>query len=168
LLIEKKIDFGILSVPQVNRSFRYLPLVDEPVHLVGSTEHHPRKKTWQLKDLSNIPLVLAPAPHGSRLVIDQMLRKHGVKAKIVLESEVWSVIKDVVQKGIAYTLVPRREVREEIKRGSLKAETISKPEIRHGLLLARLTKGAHTPFDNEVFEFLAPSLQQALIERARI
>lgn len=165
LLTEKKLDFGILSLPQVNRSFHYTPIAEETFYLVSSSKRPSLPENLRLRDLGSIPLVLAPMPHGSRLVIDQALKQFGIKANIVLESEVWSVIKDVVKKGIACTLVPRRDVVEELRNGDLKAEPLQKPGIRQTLVLARMSDRRKSPFENEIFDFLAPRLQQARAAR---
>jgi LysR family nitrogen assimilation transcriptional regulator len=167
LLLEKKLDLGILSLPQVNRSFHYTPIAEEAVYLVSAAKRPRHPETLRLRDLGSIPLVLAPEPHGSRLVIDQALKQAGVKANIVLESEVWSMIKDVVRRGIACTLVPRRDVIDELRNGTLKAEPLQKPGIRHTLVLARMSDRRKTPFENEIFDFLAARLQQARAARGQ-
>jgi DNA-binding transcriptional LysR family regulator len=119
----------------------------------------------KIRELATIPLVLAPHPHGSRLVVEQTLKKFSIKPNIVLESDIWSVIKDAVQKDVAATLVPRRDVIEELRRGVLQATPLQKPGIRHTIALARLTAGRRASFEDELFGFLASRLQQALAIR---
>lgn len=162
LLLERQLDFGVLSETQLNRRFEHVTLVSEPVCLVRSARTAGSRRPIRLENLSKIPLVVPPCPHGSRLVLDQALKRSGLKANIVLESEVWSVIKDVVQKGIACTLVPRREVLDELKKGALRAEPLQKPGIRHTIALARVVGRRRIPFEDDVFHSLSTHLQNAL------
>jgi len=164
LVLEKKLDFAVLSITQLTRKFHHVALVEEPVYLITAPRHAPGPPV-KIRELANIPLVLAPHPHGSRLVVEQTLKKFSIKPNIVLESDIWSVIKDAVQKDVAATLVPRRDVIEELRRGVLQATPLQKPGIRHTIALARLTGGRRASFEDELFGFLASRLQQALAIR---
>ena len=73
----------------------------------------------RLQDLERIPLVLPPEPHGIRLVVDEAFEKHGIRPNIVLKSIFWTVVTEVVRKGITCTLLPPREVKSRAGDGSL-------------------------------------------------
>jgi LysR family nitrogen assimilation transcriptional regulator len=162
LLLEKKLDIGILSVTQIGKKFDHLTLADEPLFLIQARTGATPRPSISIRDLQDVPLVLAPRPHGSRLVLDEALKRHDIKANVVLESEVWSVIKDVVQKGIASTIVPRREVLHELRSGVLQARPLTRPALRHKIVLARLRSGRRPTFEDDLFTFLSSQLRQAL------
>lgn len=162
LLVRDKIDFAVVSTAQVDRHMSHVPVVSELICLAQAADAAPLPRPFHLKLLAEIPLVLAPRPHGGRLAIENALKQYGVKPNIVLESEVWSVIKDVVKKGIACTLVPRREIRHEVEAGTLKAAPLINPEIPHCLVLARMAKKTIPSHMAEIFTYVAAHLRKAL------
>jgi DNA-binding transcriptional LysR family regulator len=97
-----------------------------------------------------------------RLIVDDIFQQHSMKSNIVLESEVWAIIIDVVQKGIAYTIFPPREFQAEIAAGHLRSVPVAKPAIQSGLCLARLSGVAMPPHADVVFNFMAKKLKKLI------
>lgn len=159
-LLERKLDLGVINRSQLTGEMRYRSLVREPLMLIKAVNRPPSADRLPIDDLARIPLVLPPRPNGMRLLLDRVFERHGFKPKIVLESEVWSVIIDVVQKGIACTLSPCREVKRELTLGCVEAVPIDKP-LHNQLCLVR---ASHTlpPFADSIFESLAQGIKQLM------
>jgi LysR family nitrogen assimilation transcriptional regulator len=166
-LLDRKLDLGVICNSQLDDKMLYRPLVTESVYLIRSPGGIDPEKPLRIQDLAEIPLVLPPRPHGMRLLVEQAFRRFSVEPKIVLESEVWTVIKDVVQKGIACTLLPPREVDRELNLGLLQSVPIAKPGIRHVISLARLSSAALPPYADAIFEFMTEQLRSMILIETR-
>lgn len=92
--------------------------------------------TVPFKSLAGLPLVLPSAPNGLRAVIDQHSRRQGCEIDVVMEVETSAAMKDVALSGLAYTMLPRMAVAEEIAAGKLVAVDIVKPAIRRTISLS--------------------------------
>ena len=56
---------------------------------------------------------------------------------IVVESEVWNFLKEFVEQGDVYGLLPPSELREEIAAGHFHVIPITRPGIKRTLCIAR-------------------------------
>lgn len=159
-LLERKLDVGVLNASQLTGDMHHRRLCREPLYLIKGAGRPPWIERAPMASLAEIPLVLPPGPNGMRLMLDRVFARQGIAPRIVLESEVWNVIIDVVQKGIACTLSPRREVKRELTAGTLEAIPLEKP-VHNQLALVR---GSHArlPFADPIFELLAQGIKQLL------
>jgi LysR family nitrogen assimilation transcriptional regulator len=159
-LLERKLDLGVINSSQLTDEMQHRHLVREPLCLIRATNRPPAVRRLPIKDLAHLPLVLPPRPNGMRLLLDRVFERHAIEPTIVLESEVWSVIIDVVRKGIAYTLSPRREVKGELASGKLEAVAIERP-VHNQLCLVRASS-ALPSFADPILELLAQGLKDLL------
>lgn len=164
-LLDRKLDFGVISDHHIDSKMVCHELSMENVHLIGAPGKTPKGASLHFDKLAGMPLVLPPRPHGMRIIVDDIFQRHARRPNIVLESEVWAIIIDVVQKGIAYTLFPPREFHAEIAAGHLCSIPIVKPNIPSGLCLARLASATLPPHADQVFDFIAKKLK-AMIRTA--
>jgi DNA-binding transcriptional LysR family regulator len=106
-------------------------------YLVGRTGNEfVQKKSISFKDLANVPLVLPTVPNGLRTNLDHLAHRHAISLKIVMEVDSSSIMKDISQSGLAYTLLPLMAVKEELKQGKLVAIPVVKPSILRTIVLA--------------------------------
>jgi LysR family nitrogen assimilation transcriptional regulator len=164
-LLDGKLDCGVISHSQVEHHMLHERLVSESVHLIHGPEYPMARRPVRLQDLERIPLVLPPEPHGIRLVVDEAFEKHGIRPNIVLESEVWTVVTEVVRNGITCTLLPTREVNRELAMGLLRSVPIQ-PVLRSGLSLARLQNRKSSPATEAFFTFMAQELRRLIRDAA--
>ncbi len=158
-LLDRKLDFGVISDHHIDSKMTYHELSMENVHIIGAPNKTPKGSALHFSELAKMPLVLPPRQHGMRIIVDDIFQRHATRPRIVLESEVWAIIIDVVQKGIAYTLFPPREFFAEIAAGHLRSVPIVKPSIPSGLCLARLSSASLPPHADHVFDFIARKLK---------
>ena len=159
-LLERKLDVGVLNTSQLTADMRHRRLCREQLYLIKGAGRPPRLQRTPMATLAEIPLVLPPRPNGMRLMLDRVFEQQGIAPCIVLELEVWNVIVDVVQKGIACTLSPRREVKRDLIAGTLEAIPLEKP--LHNQLAVVRTSHALPPFADPIFELLAQGIKQLL------
>lgn len=160
-LLDRKLDFGVISDRHIDERMTHEELSKEAVHLIGAPGKTPRHPL-RLASLAGLPLVLPPRPHGVRLTVDDIFQQQGINSNIVLESEVWAIITDVVQKGIAFTVFPPREFQSEIATGHLRSVAIIRPTVKSGLSLARLSSVTMPPHTGLVFDFVARQLKRLI------
>jgi LysR family nitrogen assimilation transcriptional regulator len=161
-LLERKLDLGVLNRSQITGEMLHRSLAREPLCLIKAANRPPWRSKVDIARLGETPLVLPPRPNGMRLMLDRVFERQGIRPDIVLESEVWNVIIDVVQKGIACTLSPRREVKRELDAGLLEAVPLDRP-LHNQLTLVRMSH-ALPPFADPIFALLAHGLKQLLKE----
>jgi len=151
-IVSDIIDLGIIYSSQVTEYLVWEPLVTEDVCVIGMPAGKPCQMNYSLTQVARLPLVLPPRPHGLRLVIDKVFSKYGLSPNIVNEAEVWSILKDQVERGEVFALLPPSEVREEIESHRLCATPIAKPGIKRTLCIARSNQKRMTKAVEKVFE----------------
>ena len=132
-----EIDVAVLYDPQATRSLRSQPLLIENLMLIGPAN-------GVLSPIRAIPFkrlaeehVLLPSPrHGLRNIIDRCASEAGVSLKVHIEADSFSTLKDLVQHGYGYTILPLSAVDREIKSGQLCAAPLIEPTPMRRLVLA--------------------------------
>lgn len=136
-IVSDQIDLGIIYSSQITEHLVSEPLVTENVCVIALANGKLDATDCTLSRVARLPLIVPPRPHGLRLVIDRVFAHHGLTPNIVLEAEVWSVLKEAVGRGDVYGLLPPSEVREEIEAQRFCAISISEPGIKRTLCIAR-------------------------------
>lgn len=151
-IISDTIDIGIMYSSQVTEHLAWEPLVTEELCVIGPPSENLYPSEYSLTHVAQLPLVLPPFPHGLRLVIDKAFAKHGLTPNVISEAEVWRILKDQVQNGSAFALLPPSEVREDIEAHRLSVTPIAAPGIRRTLCVARSGQKRTTKAVMKVFE----------------
>ncbi len=94
-----------------------------------------RSRHIPLKALAKLPLVLPSREHGLRLAIEQQMRAVGLSLRVELEVESVIAIKQFVQAGGIYTILPVGEIEQELAAGQL-ASLTTRPAFERTLSLA--------------------------------
>ena len=93
-----------------------------------------------IRQLEGLPLIMPRQPHGLRLLLEAAARKQGVRVTIAYEMDALPVIKDLVIKGEAYTVLPSNSVYEEVAAGRLVLRRLGDPPLTRTLILATSTR----------------------------
>jgi LysR family nitrogen assimilation transcriptional regulator len=88
-----------------------------------------------LRSVAKLPLVLPSREHGMRIAFEQQMRALGLSPRVELELESVVAIKQFVQAGGIYTILPRGEIEQEMAAGHL-APLITRPAFQRTLSLA--------------------------------
>jgi LysR family nitrogen assimilation transcriptional regulator len=159
LLVDKKIDYAVVSRCQLRPGMSVLDLISESLCLVSRPTRCASKVTWD--QLAETPLVLPPPPHGTRLMVDAAFERLGLQPRIALETEVLRVMTDTVLSGAASAILSHRDAANQLKQGAYVTQRITRPELRNVWVLAWHDNAElHQP---ETFaECLAQHLRRAL------
>ena len=130
------IDIAILYEGQPLRWLSAAPLMEEELYLVGPAESGLAPETpVPATRLGELPLILSGSRHGMRDTVDTIARTAGVSTNVVLEADSYSVLKDMVQSGLGYTVLPVSPIGDEIARGSLRIAPLVDPRAGWRLML---------------------------------
>jgi LysR family nitrogen assimilation transcriptional regulator len=162
LLVDKKLDYVVISRCQLRSGMSALDLISESLCLVSRRARCAGAVTWD--QLVNTPLVLPPPPHGTRMVVDAAFRLVGLLPRIALETEVLKVMTSVVVSGAASAILSRRDAVNQFECGKYITRRITGPELRNELVLAwRDNAGLH--YVETLTDGLAQRLRRALSNR---
>lgn len=149
-------DLGIFYSSQVDERVRFKPIMTEKLALVGSSSDHTLqgRTSFSLKDVSTMPLIVPPEPHGLRKVIEATFAEHNLTPQFAYESQVWSVIREIVRSGLAYSILAQSEVEADIRRGHMISVPIVSPEVTRTLGVALSRDVDVSPPVKAIFEML--------------
>ncbi|UHA73014.1 LysR family transcriptional regulator [Paenibacillus sp. 481] len=110
-----KNDLCLISLPLVEPSLAYEPVVDEEIVLAVPPEHplaagvgngHTRATEISLSELRNEPFVLLKRGQGFRQLTIDLCREAGFEPRVVFESSNIETVQSLVAAGMGLSLVP--------------------------------------------------------------
>jgi DNA-binding transcriptional LysR family regulator len=89
-----------------------------------------RQRSVAFARVAAMPLVIASAPNGARLMVEEETRRRGIALNVVLEVNSIHLIKKLVARGDYLTIITAPAVAAEVAARQLATARIVKPEIR--------------------------------------
>jgi DNA-binding transcriptional LysR family regulator len=131
-----EIDAALLYGPAADFQMSVAEILYEELVLVGpaSSALHPDKRV-SVQDISQLPIVLPSQSHGLRLVVEAAARKAGVTLNVRYEADSFLVLKELVEFGLGYTVLPLSALSREIDAGNLRYASIGHPPILRQLVM---------------------------------
>jgi LysR family nitrogen assimilation transcriptional regulator len=117
-----------------------------------------------LEALQRLPLVLPRERHGLRALVDQYLRRAGLSARVIVEIDVFSQIRKLVQRGQGMTVLSLAALYEAGLDPPLATARIVKPAIRRTVSLARADQRPQTKAARETGRLAARILRASAPE----
>ncbi len=150
-------DLGIIYSSQVDDRVRFKPILSENLELIVSAQNSSliKNSCYTLKEVSAMALVVPPYPHGLRKVIEAAFAEHNLTPNFTYESQVWSIIKEIIKSGVAQAIFASSEVAAEIRRGRLVSVPIVKPSLQRTLGVAMARDSEPSPPVKAVFDLLS-------------
>lgn len=103
-----------------NTDFIVEKFADDELILVCPSDHPWKdRKEIQVEELGNERMIWRESISGTRLIVENMLREHGVLEKIESYMEIGSTqaIKSAVESGLGISILPRLTVARELDQG---------------------------------------------------
>lgn len=125
------VDIGILFNPPHIATLISEHVLDDQLHLVGTpgSLNLAPGGAFPAKQLIDLPLVLPPAPHRLRTLIQDATRQAGVELKVEVEVTGTNTMLELVRQKVGYTVLPSALLHDEIKEGRLQSWPIVRPAI---------------------------------------
>jgi DNA-binding transcriptional LysR family regulator len=121
--LQDNIELGIIGA-KLNHSSLHYEKFDEDEIIVVAPSDHPlsRKKKVTLEELLNEPWIIREEGSGTRIAVENALRKKGMSLKqlnVVMEMGSTSSLKEGVKAKLGLAFISRRAAEEELNQGVL-------------------------------------------------
>lgn len=168
---EAKIDLAVLYIPAQNRALSSDSVLSEDLCLLGPIEPLPGIKLpadgpVAYKQVAELPLILPSVHHGLRELLEGVAGKAGVELNTIIDVDSYGNIKELVEEGMGYSVLPYNAISREVQDGRLKGWPIRKPELHRDVYLVH---AADRPMPNTVtvIETLCREILLELVETGR-
>lgn len=114
-LYEGRVDLGLLYLPVDERGLKSVPVLTEELRLFVQHAGLPDIATppegpVSLADIAALPLVLPSAGHGLRQLVEDEMERRGLQISTVIEVDSYRSIKELVGRGLGYSILPANAV----------------------------------------------------------
>ncbi len=113
-------DLGFLSKEMSHPKLIVKELFSEDIVLVADPSHKfAEKKEIEPRELDRVPVIMPEENSGTRNILNDFKKKHGLEFNVVCEFSNNDSIKTLVQEGMGVSFISRNVVRKEIGNGDL-------------------------------------------------
>ncbi|MDE2404763.1 MAG: LysR family transcriptional regulator [Sphingomonadales bacterium] len=130
-----ELDAAILYGPTPS-GFNATMLLEDELVLVGPAQSPFANELIDGKRLEDLPLILSGPAHGLRAIIEDAAAKADIKLNIATQADSFQLLKELVESGVGYTLLPPCGVAREVSTGRLSMARLRKPQIKRQLFFA--------------------------------
>jgi DNA-binding transcriptional LysR family regulator len=125
-LLTYKNDLGLIAVTKVSSRFESIPFLKEELVLIVSPNHPLVKKhAVSLRELERYPLIIRAKGSATRRIILQAFKEVGIHPSLLIEAGSSEFIKQWVSEGKGVSVIVKRIVEDEEKRGIIKTVPLS-------------------------------------------
>ena len=168
LVAERRLELGIVGAAPRHRAVRFEPFASDEVVLVCPPGHRFAGRTVDVHELLSEPLVVMQEGAGVRRIVDDELRRLGVRLRdldVRLELGLQESVRSAVLAGYGVTFISRAAVESELASGALAEARVEGMNGRREISIARGTGRANTRVADAFADFArarAPSLGYGL------
>jgi len=120
-LLAYKNDLALIAVTKRSPRFESIPFLKEELVLIVSPNHPlVKRKTVSLKGLGRYPLIIRAEGSTTRRIILQAFKEVGIHPSLLIEAGSSEFIKQWVSEGKGISIIVKRTVEDEEKRGIIK------------------------------------------------
>lgn len=122
-----RVDLGLLYAFVEDRGLRSIGLLSEALHLFGPAADPdalalpPPGSGVPVARLADLPLILPSPGHGLRDLVEERAAGDGVRLSTAIEIDAYGAIKQLVEQGLGYSVLPAHAIRRETEDGTLRA-----------------------------------------------
>jgi DNA-binding transcriptional LysR family regulator len=136
-LQRKEIDATVMYGPASDLHLRVTELLFERLVLVGPRDCDLDENNPVLfRSLADLQLVLPSKTHGLRALVDSAAYKSKISLNIRFEADSFLVLKDLVEEGLGYTVLPTSAFKKEQLKTSFKIAPLIRPKVLRHIVLA--------------------------------
>ncbi len=154
-LINGSIELGLTEGPMENDELESTVFFQDELVAVAAPGHPLlKRKDVRVRDLCREPFIQREEGSGTRAVVEQALRRRGLKIKPFLSLASPEAIKNMVALGLGITVVSRLIVELELQKGLLKIIPVKDLAIQRPLHLQRVRDRSQSPAAAKFLEVL--------------
>jgi LysR family nitrogen assimilation transcriptional regulator len=149
---ENRVDIAVLYTPVEDRVLTSYAALSEELCLLGSAMPDGDMKApsfgpLSLKQVAALPLILPSPSHGLRNLLEREASANNLSLNTVIDVDSYSNIKELVEKGLGFSILPFNSISREVREGRLRSWRINKPELKRDI---HLVHAAGRPMTNAV------------------
>lgn len=134
-IVDQSVDFGVVSMPVKDSRLGALPIHNDELVLITAAKHPLSQLSHvRLDEVAKYPLVL-PKLGRTRDAIDDVFQREGLRQNVSMELDSTELLKRFVVAGVGVGFVPRSNVDDQVRAGTLVALNFVEPPIRRDLAL---------------------------------
>jgi LysR family nitrogen assimilation transcriptional regulator len=151
-----QLDLAVVFEDQPSPGYVRHPLFRQRLYLIHRECPAAVDPSVQMKELTDLPLILPASPNALRLLLDRVFAEAGINPNMVGEADVLSSLLSAVQTGMGHTILPKGDLSDVPGHGSLFALPIEPPVFLTAAVIASndfplsraalLTRGLFTRF----------------------
>jgi DNA-binding transcriptional LysR family regulator len=157
-ILNYEIDFGVIGARIAHEQLQCTRFLDDEMCLILSPRHPwAGRRDVEADELASEPFVIRENGSGTRLMVEQGLRKAGIPAdrlQVIAELGSNSAVKQAVKAGLGMAFVSRRSVADEITTHLLCTLPVNGLQIDRSFYIARHKKRSLPPVVKEFYRFL--------------
>lgn len=168
-LLRGEADIALTYNKDLGSGFVVEPFFVEPLFLFTSVataeEQFGREppNVCALADLGQVPLILPRRPNAVRIMIDRLCSGHGIKPRVVYESDSTATMRGMVERGMGSTIFSLNTSWSYlVEAGKLMALPFASPLVNWKLCMVRTEKGESVVAIDRVSEIVAQEMRNLL------
>jgi len=131
-----RLDMAVLYQARTNSSLLATPLLLEDLFLVSSPLRQSGGESISIEALRDIPMILPGPQSGLRRAVDHAFQQRGITINLQMELQSVTTVKQLVEDGEGWTVLPFGAVFREVAAGRLFAQRIDSREMMATLVCA--------------------------------
>lgn len=158
-----RLDVSLVYDPVPSPLLETVPVVQNPLYLIGPANAGRRRKTpppIPMSELPRHPLIVPSRPHAIRMHVETQLANLGLKMNVAWEIDGIAAILDLVREGHGHAILPIHAIGG---RDGLEARPIVKPRLAAVLALGCSAQRPLTPLARAVMGLLRELAPPALL-----
>lgn len=155
-----RVDLGLLYNPEPQAALEIMPVLEEPLGVVGPASLRPKKETpVMLKELAALPLIMPERSHAMRKLIETQAALAGLKLNVVLEVSSVQSILELVRAGYGHAVLTCTALAACAQPESFVLRPLVEPRLTSTLCLASSAHKPETPLSRQVKRLLRELLK---------
>jgi LysR family nitrogen assimilation transcriptional regulator len=135
LAVSGEADLVVVHNPLPSPALRIIPLVQEAMFVVSPPGWQNERRSFAIKELLRLPLILPSYPHYSRLILEQMAARHSIQLNVVVEADGAALTRNLIAAGLGHGVMTLPPVQKQSERRELVAVPISDRSLHSTLAL---------------------------------
>lgn len=135
-----RVDLAVIYEAISDKTLHSYPVITEELCLLGPSDSEkpgpPDEDVVDFNVVANLDVILPSSTHGLRKLIRSEAERHGMTLNAMIEVDSFSCIKELVERGIGYSILPFKAVSLERRAGRLRTWRLE-PQLRRNVHLVR-------------------------------
>lgn len=156
LMNNNLLDIVILNMPVLEENPFHIEIVEkaQDAFIASKSFQEYKDKTFSLKDLNNLPLVLQKSTSNSKRFLEKLCKKYGVELKPSYELLTYSLVQDFVKSGLAIGFINKNHIKKELETKELYELKLDIPIPPREIGIAINPKKEKNPLLQEFIKYL--------------